>query len=169
MKVLSFDMGYKNLAYCLLEDKKIRQWKCVNIIEGKSKAKKPSITVLTEALIDYLKQHEELDGVEKVLIEQQPCGFHRRSNTGMKVLSHVLQSYFYGKGKKVSFVSPKRKLKGCPDCKGKPTKERYKIHKQFAIDQTRAHLATEEDAWSMLFESADKQDDLADCLLQGLL
>ena len=53
----------------------------VNIIEGKSKAKKPSIT-LTEALIDYLKQHEELDGVEKVLIEQQPCGFHRRSNTG---------------------------------------------------------------------------------------
>ncbi len=166
-KVLSFDMGYKNLAYCVLDDKKITTWKCVNIIEGKSKAKKPSIAILCEALIDHLQQ-EELEA-DKVLIEQQPVGFHKRSNTGMKVLSHVLQGYFYNKGIKVSFVSPKRKLKGCPDCKGKPTKERYKIHKQYAIDQAREHLKTEGTEWVDVFEKADKQDDLADCLLQGLL
>lgn len=167
MRVLSFDMGYKNLAYCILEDKKLQTWKCVNIVEGKSKAKKPSISLLTEALIDHLQQ-EKWD-VQKVLIEQQPVGFHRRSNTGMKVLSHVLQGYFYNKGIGVSFVSPKRKLKGCPDCKGKPTKERYKIHKQYAIDETRKYLKGEDSKWMDLFEKASKQDDLADCLLQGLL
>ena len=166
-KVLSFDMGYKNLAYCMLENKKITTWKCVNIVDGKSKAKKPSIGVLCEALVDHL-QKEKLEP-DKVLIEQQPVGFHKRSNTRMKVLSHVLQAYFYNKGIKASFVNPKRKLKGCPDCKGKPTKERYKIHKQYAIDQAREHLKEETVEWRDLFEKADKQDDLADCLLQGLV
>ncbi len=167
MRVLSFDMGYKNLAYCVLEDKQLTTWKCVNIVEGKSKAKKPSISVLTEALIDHLNT-EQLNA-DRVLIEQQPVGFHRRSNTGMKVLSHVLQGYFYNKGIQVSFVSPKRKLKGCPDCKSKPTKERYKIHKQYAIDKTREYLKGKDNKWVDIFETADKQDDLADCLLQGLL
>ena len=32
MKILSFDIGIKNLAFCLLDDKKIYSWETINLI-----------------------------------------------------------------------------------------------------------------------------------------
>lgn len=168
MTTLSFDMGYKNLAFALVDqDGKLLRWEVVNILEGKSTAKKPSIALVVKSLVDYLEtQRASFLTVSRVLIEIQPVGFHRRSNTMMKVLSHVLQAYFCRESIAVSFVSPKRKLQGCRDTTGLKTKERYAIHKQYAIDACRARLADMDAKWSPFFESHAKKDDLADCLLQ---
>jgi len=162
-------MGYKHLAYCYIEGTRILRWECVDIVEGKTRAKKPSIALVTAALVDHLKT---LDMVpDKVLIETQPAGgAGRRSNTMMKVLSHVVQAFFYTRGvKKIQFVSPKRKLKGCIPCKELKSKERYAIHKQYAIDQCTERLATLEGgaAWGEFFAKQKKKDDLADAFLQA--
>lgn len=171
MKILSFDMGIKNLAYAILQKQEegfeICLWRVEDVIDGFTKAKKPTIAVCVEAMVNHL-QTIDISGVTHVLIEQQPVGFHQRSNTMMKCLSHVVQGFFVDKGvDHVAFVSPKRKLKmdGCPDTKGMKTKDRYKLHKQFAIDKTRELLP--QDKWKDWFESLKKQDDAADTFLQA--
>jgi hypothetical protein len=168
---LSFDMGYKNLAFAQVggADQAIQRWEVVNIVEGKTKAKKPSIELVTRCLVDYLKQNPAFVTVDRVLIEIQPAGgAGRRSNTMMKVLSHVLQAFFHTHNIPVRFVSPKKKLKGCRCTKGLPSKQRYAVHKQYAIEECRKRLSGggEAPTWSTFFESHTKKDDLADCLLQ---
>ena len=172
MKILSFDMGIKNLAYIIMEKQEeegfdIQLWTVEDVIDGYTKAKKPTIAVCVEGMVNHL-QTIDVNGVTHVLIEQQPVGFHQRSNTMMKVLSHVVQAFFIDKGvDHVAFVSPKRKLKmeGCPDTKGMKTKDRYNLHKQFAIDKTLELLP--KGKWKDWFESLKKQDDAADTFLQA--
>jgi len=47
MKILSFDVGIKNLAYCILSvednDFKILEWDVLNIIDNKKKVKEFSL------------------------------------------------------------------------------------------------------------------------------
>lgn len=168
---LSFDLGYKNLAWCVVEkedneDFRILEWRVDDIVEGFTKAKKPGIDKLTECMARHLQTMEPLTaGVTDVLIEIQPVGFHRRSNTAMKVLSHVIQAYYFQRGLKVKFVSPKLKLglPGCPATKGLKAKERYALHKAFAIDKCRELVP---EGWRERFEAWKKKDDAADCLLQ---
>ena len=171
MKILSFDMGIKNLAYVVLEKQEVGfnicLWTVEDVVEGYTQAKKPTIAQCVEAMVNHL-QTIDISGVTHVLIEQQPVGFHQRSNTMMKCLSHVVQGFFVDKGiEHVAFVSPKRKLKmeGCPDTKGLKTKDRYNLHKRFAIDKTLELLP--ESTWKDWFESMKKQDDAADCFLQA--
>jgi hypothetical protein len=171
MKVLSFDMGIKNLAYLILQKQEegfdIQFWTVEDITEGCTRAKKPTIAQCVEAMVKHL-QTIDISGVTHVLIEQQPVGFHQRSNTMMKCLSHVVQAFFIDRGiEHVAFVSPKRKLKmeGCPDTKGLKTKDRYNLHKRFAIDKTLELLP--EGKWKDWFESLKKQDDAADAFLQA--
>ena len=171
MKVLSFDMGIKNLAYIVMQKEEegfdICLWRVEDITTGYTKAKKPTIAQCTEGMVHHL-QTIDISGVTHVLIEQQPVGFHQRSNTMMKCLSHVVQAFFIDRGiEHVAFVSPKRKLKmeGCPDTKGLKTKDRYNLHKRFAIDKTLELLP--EGKWKDWFESLKKQDDAADTFLQA--
>ena len=130
MKILSFDMGIKNLAYVVLEKDEENEsfdiclWAVEDITEGYTQAKKPTIAQCVKGMVNHL-QSIDTSGVTHVLIEQQPVGFHQRSNTMMKCLSHVVQGFFVDKGiENVAFVSPKRKLKmeGCPDTKKMKTK-----------------------------------------------
>jgi Holliday junction resolvasome RuvABC endonuclease subunit len=173
MKILSFDMGIKNLAYVIVEKEEnesfnICLWTVEDVVEGYTKAKKPTIAQCVEAMVNHLQTMIDISGVTHVLIEQQPVGFHQRSNTMMKCLSHVVQGFFVDKGiEHVAFVSPKRKLKmeGCPDTKKMKTKDRYKLHKQFAIDKTLELLP--EGKWREWFLSLKKQDDAADAFLQA--
>lgn len=173
MKILSFDMGIKNLAYVVLEKDEENEsfdiclWAVEDITEGYTQAKKPTIAQCVKGMVNHL-QSIDTSGVTHVLIEQQPVGFHQRSNTMMKCLSHVVQGFFVDKGiENVAFVSPKRKLKmeGCPDTKKMKTKDRYKLHKQFAIDKTLELLP--ESTWREWFLSIKKQDDAADAFLQA--
>lgn len=171
MKILSYDMGIKNLAYIILEKQEkgfeIQLWTVEDVIDGYTKAKKPTIAQCVDAMVNHL-QTIDITGVTHVLIEQQPVGFHQRSNTMMKCLSHVVQAFFIDRGiEHVAFVSPKRKLKmeGCPETKGLKTKDRYNLHKRFAIDKTLELLP--EGKWRDWFLSLKKQDDAADCFLMA--
>ena len=69
MKVISWDIGITNLAYCLFEDKKIIDW---NIIDISIPSKKKNINLISEKLINNLNNNKYLD-VDYVLIENQPC------------------------------------------------------------------------------------------------
>ena len=165
-------MGIKNLAYAILQKQEegfeICLWRVEDVIDGFTKAKKPTIAVCVEAMVNHLQTMIDISGVTHVLIEQQPVGFHQRSNTMMKCLSHVVQAFFIDRGiEHVAFVSPKRKLKmeGCPDTKGMKNKDRYNVHKQFAIDKTLELLP--DGKWKDWFLSLKKQDDAADAFLQA--
>ena len=171
MKFASFDMGYKNLAVCCgtVDNNEITigHWSVESIVEGQTKAKKPTIHQLVHCLSLWLNDKEALFGdVDEALIEIQPAGgFHRRSNTPMKCLSHCLQFWFEERGKTVKFISPKRKLQGADFKHVKDTKQRYNLHKQYAID-----LCTEKiknSLYSDWFQQLKKKDDAADAFLQA--
>ena len=190
VKYASWDMGIRNLALCIVEvdgggaPPKIFHWEMCNILEEERRsgsraltnAKSIRIESAVEALVEALQSRRALwEGVSEVVIEQQPVGRLPVSNTVMKVLSHVMQGWFYQHGAKVRFCSPKRKLgvAGVDDAaapKSEKAKERYARHKRAAIEETRRRLALAEDhrhrEW---FESLRKQDDAADAFLQALV
>jgi len=77
MKILSFDVGIKNLAYCILSvednDFKILEWDVLNIIDNKKKVKEFSLKEIGSLLINKLDDNINLININKVIIENQPC------------------------------------------------------------------------------------------------
>ena len=55
MKVISWDIGITNLAYCLFEDKKIIDW---NIIDISIPSKKKNINLISKKLINYFNKYK---------------------------------------------------------------------------------------------------------------
>ena len=118
MKILSFDVGIINLAYCIFdsETNKIIHWEIINNeIGGKFNAKisNSGVSDLYIHLIKNLDQRPHLLDVDIVLIEKQPS-----FNPKMRIIAGCLQTYFYIRGvvdrtpsiKSVEFFSPKNKL-----------------------------------------------------------
>lgn len=138
MKVLSFDVGIVNLAYCIIEkngdeDPRIKSNNGVvaessptilywEIIELSKKGNTFSAHIATSGiaelyltLINQLDQRPHLRDVDIVLIEKQPS-----FNPKMRIIAGCLQTYFYIRGvvdkptdkiRSVEFFSPKHKLK----------------------------------------------------------
>jgi len=138
MKILSFDVGIVNLAYCIIEKNgessptiksnnevvaesspTILHWE---IIELSKKGNTFSAHIATSGiaelyltLINQLDQRPYLCDVDIVLIEKQPS-----FNPKMRIIAGCLQTYFYIRGvvdkqtdkiNSVEFFSPKHKLK----------------------------------------------------------
>jgi len=138
MKILSFDVGIVNLAYCIIEKNghedptiksnngvvaesfpKILHWE---IIELSKKGNTFSAHIATSGiaelyltLINQLDQRPHLRDIDIVLIEKQPS-----FNPKMRIIAGCLQTYFYIRGvvdkptdkiRSVEFFSPKHKLK----------------------------------------------------------
>ena len=179
VRYASFDMGIKNLALCVVEaegdaEATISHWEMIDTLQGTriNNAKAIRIESAVQALVDAMRAREPIwEGVTEVIIEQQPVGRLPVSNTLMKCLSHVLQAYFYARGARVRFCSPKKKLglAGVDDAAA-PAKEkaaqRYARHKQAAIDETRRRV---DGAWLTWFDALPKRDDAADAFLQALV
>lgn len=193
---LSWDLGVRNLSVCHvtvtgahLTDEllgyDIHHWEILDVVAMNNAHvtncnRLPidrATRYLCHALSIFYDKHAAVLGSVKVLIEQQPVGFHRRSNTLMKVLSHVLQSFFVLKGHSVEFVSPKQKNKlssvqaqrdNVPSMK---TTARYAWHKREAVRRTEeilescGHEAVTHCAW---FRTLSKKDDAADALLNAV-
>ena len=122
LRVLSIDVGIKNLAFCDLEvDKttcrvKIRNWKVVSVIDEGVNCKKLELEVITEQMISCLMEWFGKFDVNRVydlvLIENQPSN----KNRTMKSISIEIYTFFtilkmmHGTVRKIRFVSAKHKL-----------------------------------------------------------
>lgn len=158
MLILSFDIGIKNLAYCLLdsEDNTILDWNVLNCGGN---------NVLLN-IIQELDNLEYLREADVILLEKQPS-----FNPKMRNISTVLYVYFtlrikHDDNKKVEiiFYSPKYKLLCCNIKIEHTAKTKYVQNKNLAIAHTR-HLLN---SHKLFFENNKKKDDLADCFLQGI-
>ena len=122
MKILSFDVGIINLAYCIIEtvpEPKILHWEIITINEtAKNFTAHISSSGVSELYINLIKQLDlrpVLLETDIVLIEKQPS-----FNPKMRIIAGCLQTYFYIRGvvdrknnpiNSVEFFSPKNKLK----------------------------------------------------------
>lgn len=184
MRVLSFDVGLRNLAWCDLqyspESFQIQSWHVESAVEESTNVNETSIESLVPSFVKLI--HEHFDTVDtlpslqdQILIESQPMG-HGRSfggtsfggsprNLKTKVLSHIIQAQFLQQKQspsQIHFISPTLKLKDCPI----PYKERtQKANKKYAIEKTAELIQNQ---YQDLFVGA-KRDDLADAFLQGYM
>lgn len=117
--------------------------------------------------------------VDEVIIENQPS----LKNPVMKSVAESIYNFFVCRGlldrmttqstiQDIKYVSPSNKLKACKDElavveKVKNASMRYKRTKQLSVDYV-ATLVNASPIGKRYFEEANKKDDLADCLLQGL-
>ena len=161
MRVLAFDVGIKNMAYCVIngshDTTSIEQWDVINI---QNSEEAPSIEECVTLTIDALRgKRDELlaQPLDSIIIEQQPAGGHNvHANVKVKIVSHAIQAFFYMAGiaetTTISFVSPVTKLKdmkkdiedakfviemaGADATEGKKMKSRYTRNKKYAIFKT---------------------------------
>lgn len=178
MKILSFDVGIVNLAYCVFDSItcKIDHWEVITL-DNHTDYNKVYINLIKQ--LD-LRKHL-ISGINVVLIEKQPS-----FNPKMRIVAGCLQTYFILRGivdnqespiSAVKFFSPKHKLK-ChtgPEIKiesknGKQIKSKYSRTKKMGVIICREKLNFygESPEILKLFDLSKKKDDLSDCYLQAL-
>lgn len=171
MKILSIDVGIKNLSYCCVnvdkESIEVLAWENVCVIE--SNCKKTSLEELTEHMLIALNIHfDDKFEADVVLIENQPM----LKNGLMKTMSVVIYTFFnilrlqFGNVGAVKFISACNKLK-CKKFKELDKQEikTYKDRKQASVKLATKYVETmfpEKNEW---FKSLHKNDDVADCML----
>jgi len=196
MRVLSIDVGLRNLAWCLLSrspsqelkwqgapwwgnEIQIINWKVVDIvvhseIKEKINLNKTDIASIVPWFMKCLEDHKEIIGerIDLVLIENQPSGHTLSagvniSNVKTKVLSHILQAFFVVRNIPVKFVSPSNKLKDAGEFMTDPSQ--YSQHKKAAIALTEKCMGEMGEGFMAMWKGfRGKKDDLADAFLQGI-
>lgn len=175
-RILSIDVGIKNLSYCYFEvtndtTVKVLDWQNVSVMDGN--CKKTKVAVITDCMLTRLMElFDDAFQADIVLIENQPM----LKNGMMKTLSVVIFTYFnllkiqYGNIKDVSFISATNKLK-CRKISGLLNgqgTETYKDRKKTSIALCREYIASccpERLEW---FSNHSKADDVSDSYLQGI-
>ena len=164
MKLLSFDVGIKNLAYCIFDSQsqKIKSWNIIDITAKKNDN-------ACAHMVELLDKYPELLECDIVLIEKQPS-----RNNKMRIIEGLLNAYFVIKGitnkesaiTKVIVYSAKHKL-GNDTFRGKSN---YTQRKKLGVFRTEAFLKQypQTDEFHDMFLTSRKKDDLADSLLQAL-
>ena len=173
MLVVSFDVGLKNLAYCVLRVDPtaqlegdtfpmcwrsrvaIKDWKVVCAVDEKH----PSMDEVCEGVYSRLDDIIETCGLpDRVLIENQPV----LKNPLMKTVQVMIYSYWKmiertsGHSIDVMLVNASLKTTGLLPARGT----------QSYRDRKKASVAAVEE-W-LPRDAGSKKDDLADCLLQAL-
>ena len=106
MIIIGWDIGIKNLAYCVVEVKKekfkILDWNIIDLrsdnqIEGKKKCAKISLKDLSRSLYENLEANKILKKFDYIIIENQP----ELKNPTMKSIQMILYSYFAFKSLKL--------------------------------------------------------------------
>lgn len=164
MRVLSIDVGSKNLALCVLDCQPesrpaIREW-VVTAVDGTG----PAGVVATMA---RLGAAEWLGEGDEVVIEKQPP-----KNSAMKELEHYLHMFFCMKGFGVHIQDARAKLNWGATTPHWPAGDipewTYGVRKRLSVAVMRGWLeAHGDEASRQVFEASKKKDDLGDCFLQG--
>lgn len=193
--ILSFDIGIKNLSYCIMyksnlnrniNDIKIIDWGIIQLIDDDIKCKTVPLETITEIL--YNKLHDKFINydIDTILLENQPV----LKNPLMKSIQMIIYGYFnYEKHimgrniESIKLINASNKLK-----LGKKLKDfnnsvdvqeinkinsKYTKNKKLAIIYTNHFLKQrliEEDyeKYITIFNDHKKKDDLSDAFLQGL-
>jgi hypothetical protein len=161
MIILSFDVGIKNLAYCVLDlhpDKKtILAWEVYNVAGGGN----PSRDLCLDLAASLDDRASSFKDVSAVLIERQP-GKNRKA----KSMEAYLHMYFVVKGKRVIVYDASRKLEN----EAYYEKGSYYQRKKTAIRLAAEFLDKNPQSPEMIrmYTGSRKKDDLSDCLLQAL-
>jgi hypothetical protein len=175
MRVLSFDIGVYNLAYCVGVADQLGQDHSLNaIIEDwqvvclKDKSDPNDFTFISKALVRELHTCFNEEYFDVVLIENQPC----MKNPVMKSIQMIIYSFFQikahsdGQDLVVKLVSASNKLKVLHKCDTShiTDKDKYKRNKKTAIAYMRNYLEKGANSkWLDTFNKEKKQDDLSDC------
>ena len=184
--ILSFDIGIKNLAYCILdkdEDNKLSiiKWDIIKLLEDNEKCKGFPLDELTKRLYKQLNSHFYSYNITKVLLENQPV----LKNPVMKSVQMIVFSFFQYQAillareiNTIKLINASNKLKV-----GKTfteinnnediikIKSKYTRNKKFAIEYTYKILEDRIENFETLieyFKENKKRDDLADAFLQGM-
>jgi hypothetical protein len=187
--LISFDIGTRNLAYCVLsyDDASsaatILEWGVADVHGGAGNGAMDrmteSVLELLESLTTSYVSAASATSPVRVLIENQPS----MKNPSMKTVQIVIYSYFRLTRRVMSlddhlsttFVSPTAKLRCAvarsvlPQAEATPASQRaaYASRKRQALLAARAWLP-ETHAWRAHLDAHAKRDDLCDCLLQAL-
>jgi hypothetical protein len=160
MAILSFDVGIKNLAYCLYEPEthSILAWENFQVTDNKLGSDMP---IILAGALD--RRWPSFKDARAIIIEQQPG-----SNKRMKVMEAYLHMYFVMKDMPVQLYHPRHKLEGVPG--GGRGKSNYYHRKKAAVQETLEFFKEHPQSPEMMrvYNQAKKKDDVADCFLQAL-
>lgn len=191
--LISFDIGIKNLACCILRTDRVRDagtneprtevlyWDVISLQSSEEK-QRPTIQELSlrlfaklDEIMEDMNTKHQVDQWDHVLIENQPS----RLNGAMKSIQMALHSYFLlrkhweGNVNTVQCISPSLKLQGHGEYadnlrKHAPVYSKpYQVNKWLAVQLCRHYIAHDEHL-KHHFECHKKGDDLADSCLQAI-
>lgn len=183
MIYISFDIGVKNLALCILKQINntvtIIDWNIITLAENKKQIK--GVNKISEVLYYELDniigklQDIDIKYIDKVIIENQPSNL----NGIMKTIQFLIYGYFdllrhwdkvVGE---VILINPSLKLQNhtyTPQtfaCSSTDRREKYKLNKQQSIEICKQYIADDQDLIN-IFMNHKKKDDLADTCLQTI-
>jgi hypothetical protein len=189
MIYISFDIGVKNLAICIIEYTdvmKIIDWRIISLAETKKELKgiddiSERIFAEMDNVIGGLKEMS-VDFIDYVLIENQPSNL----NGIMKTIQHIIYCYFslvkYWDKTVGNVVLVNASLK-CKNHEYKPDipalsseaqknskgfkREKYKQNKAMSIAICRHYIQNDEKLLE-IFDTNKKKDDLCDSCLQAV-
>jgi hypothetical protein len=171
MRIISWDIGIKNLAYCILVNNKIEKWDTISLIKEDEKVKKISLNTLTERLIKEIMSKEELFNIDYVLLENQPC----LKNPIMKSLQIIIYTVYFLDKLKRKRINEILLINACNKLKvykgpviNLDVKSSYQKRKKLSVLHTQYFL--KETGQEEILKNINKKkiDDLCDTYLQGL-
>jgi len=157
--ILSIDVGTRNLAMCLLDEKSgnlVRHWD----VDGIPPQHADGVYV---AMRDHLDARPWVLEADTILIEKQP-----ERNKKMVSVMHFLYAYFIIKCPKAETILYDARHK-VPDVVG-PGKAQYNKRKKVSIERCEAFIrdGSTNAHWLDTFLKSKKKDDLADTVMQAL-
>ena len=184
-RYLSFDIGIKNLAYCLLEvddsteyrNIKIIEWGVMDLARGQ-KVKELNLMTIHSRMIESLNECDFLNSnsnIDTAILENQPC----LMNPTMKSVQILLFASLWMRKEdgvidigQMAMFSARNKLEAYdgPEIDLSHIKTKYTRTKKLSVAYTKYMIEQSEQIPEMkeLFENSKKKDDLADAYLQGL-
>lgn len=175
MIIASFDVGIRNLAFCILEivdnsNINVIKWIVEDFIPSHKKVDNVDYAVLCSHCVNCLDRHYPYFSIcDEIIIEKQPTKNQKMKNVSFCIFTYfVMKFYNNGKLKKIRFVNPINKLNTYPLTPIKSTySDKYKSRKFIGKKHCEYYIANNIylKTW---FLTHKKKDDLADSFLQNI-
>ena len=155
MIVGSFDVGIKNLAFCIWDGEKrqILKWEVVSMPTKSEEGIFGELKHILESRMNDFKM------CDVIVVERQPTVAKRI----MCGIQYFIQGYFTGTGIRAIDFDPAMKVHA-PGRGGKA----YRNRKKMSVDMCKQFILENCREWVEFFNKHAKKDDLADTIMQAL-